>query len=180
MTGWAGCYGWFRSFENELDLVASFDDAADRLNLEWKGCGAAKSTWHRVWTTKRWTEDLLNQLGCLVDEVVKATTTGFDFRNFQRAVRACIEHRLPLITELTPAGISDGNAWRIQAHCQDCRFELPGGVECKCPECGRFGYPVEERKRKVLGLRPYMLLSQIIGIDNTATLLDIYAKQRDG
>ena len=175
---WAGCYGWFRATEGELDLIADFETAADRVELDWSEFGNATQAWHRVWQTKQWQGEQLDQLNRLVRAVPEQAADNIDFANFQLAVEACTKQSLPLFTELVPAGHSDGNQWKVFAHCQICRMELEGGHECKCPECGRIGFPIEEKSRKVLGLRPYMLLTHIIGADKTADLLDAYADAR--
>lgn len=88
---------------------------------------------------------------------------------FRNALRRCAEHGLVMHVELVPAGHANGSTWTIAPHCPDCKYALRSTSQNKrpCPVCGRFGNPQNARKYKVLGIRPYSLLSRVIGKQKT-------------
>lgn len=71
---------------------------------------------------------------------------------------------LNLWIEPVPAGSSDGQAWLLPAHCRCCGAEWSTqAVGGTCPACGRSGSYQAPRRLKVLGLRPFLQLSQVLG-----------------
>jgi hypothetical protein len=158
---WAGCFGWFRSEQNGVDLP--------RL--------LTKEAWHKLWRTEVWQGE---DLQTLRESVSRFTTTQisdhFEFSDFMSVVECCSRLGLRLETELVPRGHSDGLLWTIEPHCRSCRCEMQI-VDTACPVCGIQGGPRRVRPRKVLGLRPYLLLKEIIGMDATNELLRRF---RDG
>lgn len=80
------------------------------------------------------------------------------------ALELAEQRGLELWIEPVPAGSSDGQAWTLPAHCRCCGAEWPtqalGG---SCPACARGGSYQAPRRLKVLGLRPFLQLSQVLG-----------------
>ncbi len=178
---WAGCYGWVRSQSESCNLVDAFERAMDNRQFEFaSNFNHATHVWFRLWQTNCWAGDQLVGLNRILWSVRAnlGSADGFsDLANLHSAAQACLDKSLVLETELIPAGYSDGLHWRIESHCSRCRCELPDDAR-KCGECGREGLAVSATKRKVLGLRPYMLLKDILGIKETENLLAQFRKMK--
>ena len=172
---WAGCYGWFRSEEGDMNLIDMFEQVSRSTGSTIFADGNPARVWFRIWQNQVWSGKQLAELNRFCSTLPSADSLSFDFQNFVRAIQACQENRLELVTELIPSGESDGNQWTIRAHCLDCQCEMADDAR-RCGECGRIGHPVSANRRKVLGLRPYMLLKEIIGIEQTGELLDLLRK----
>ena len=171
---WAGCYGWFFSAAENVNWIERFQ-AATELDLPL--LPESKRVWFRVWQRHEWHGPALQCLDDLL-MAIPEVDVWTEMRFFQQAVKACTENELVLETELVPTGMSDGLNWTIEPCCSICRCELPGNSRA-CEECGHRGSPVPQQKKKVLGLRPYMRLTDLIGPDETQRLLDGYhLKQR--
>lgn len=96
-----------------------------------------------------------------------------DLRQMILGMEKCIEHRLSFHAELVPTGHSDGIHWWLHAHCGRCKKAWTQSQrECTC--CGSKGRYQNEIKLKVLGLRPYLRLAEIIGSQPTEQLLADY------
>jgi len=96
---------------------------------------------------------------------------------------AALEHAklsgLKLWVEPVPAGWSDGHTWSLPEFCRSCGTEWLGhpgsGV---CANCGHTGSYQAPRKLKVLGLRPYLQLSQTVGVTAAEQLQREYEATR--
>jgi hypothetical protein len=97
--------------------------------------------------------------------------TTRDSRQFLQAIRRCRRHELSLHVELVPAGFSDGLHWRLQPHCQVCKQTWLDPLQ-SCLICGADGKYQNEIKLKVLGLRPYLKLAEMIGLAETKRILE--------
>ena len=93
-----------------------------------------------------------------------------DLIRFRDAVRTCRSHGLRLHVELIPAGNSDGMRWTLFRHCGVCKSTTDHKAT-NCEVCGAFGYQQNEIKLKVLGIRPYLKLASIFGLEATENLL---------
>jgi hypothetical protein len=100
-----------------------------------------------------------------------------DLQQMLDGMRRAMEFKLPFYVELVPAGFSDGVSWTIQPHCGRCRQSLVRSRK-QCPFCGPAGSYQNEIKLKVLGIRPYLLVKQIVGVEQTEKLLAEYACQK--
>ena len=80
---------------------------------------------------------------------------------------------LPFHCQLMPAGHSDGVNWVIESQCLKC-----GSVRSAspCPVCADQAKPTNARTMKVLGLRPYLKLSTIVGEAGVVQLLERFQK----
>ena len=172
---WAGCYGWMKSKTDSLDLVNEFDSIADET---FASLPRANRNWYRVWQVQHWANSelaILSQIfRSLPDETVSQSD---DLADLCDAIAICVAHQLVLETELLPAGSSDGNQWTLEAHCSVCKKE---SKESKgtCQECGMKGTWKPDTRRRVLGLRPYMILKDIIGWEQTEQLLKEFNNSR--
>ena len=168
----AGCYGWFFSAIESVELIKEFQFAADDDESVLQKFPRSQRAWFRIWQLSRWQGDELENLADVFRLLPSAVFAQHpDLENFCRAINRCQEKELQLVTELVPAGVSDGIHWTIEPHCSNCRCEMSGAAE-RCNECGFHSRPIPTRKRKVLGLRPYMLLKSIFGLERVSELLD--------
>ena len=192
---WAGCYGWLpatsgfqfdvteEAFESRRlpdqgerdELVVMLDKAVDELGISQSADAIFKRSsprWYGIWCTNKFEAEKLKFLHELFTHVAQQfETCPADLDHFVAALRRCVEHELVLHAELVPPGFSDGRTWQLSAYCPDCKCEMGGKGQQKCPACGRYGHPHEIRKSKVLGLRPYVLLNGVIGQSKTIELL---------
>lgn len=65
--------------------------------------------------------------------------------------------------ETIPTGWSDGQTWSLPDYCLACGGVWLGSGSSPCSNCGRSGTYQAARRLKVLGLRPYLQLSQVLG-----------------
>jgi hypothetical protein len=137
---------------------------------------AANKNWFRIWQIQRWDGNRLKTLNSLLTELT--STDNADFEDLIDAVKTCLQNDLILETELIPSGHSDGIKWTLAAHCKLCKFETETSFK-DCPQCGGKGTWVASSNRKVLGLRPYMILKDIIGSEGTQRLLDEFKNNRN-
>ena len=168
----AGCYGWFFSKDENDDLIQEFQVARDRNPSDFESFPRTNRSWFGVWKNTRWSGTRLADLRTAMNNLpAKILLDHADFGSFINAVESCLDHSLTLETELVPAGYSDGVHWQIEPHCSVCRYEMK--VDDKlCHECGEKSPPAPGKRRKVLGLRPYMLLRAIFGVEHTARILE--------
>jgi hypothetical protein len=98
-----------------------------------------------------------------------------DLLRFIDALNLAVQHDLPLHVELVPRGHSDGQTWTLARHCERCRLSIPPSETAwrSCPACGN-QQSAPERKLKVLGLRPYVSLARVLGLERTKTFLEKY------
>lgn len=156
---WAGCYGWFRSEFSSVNYINSFQKAS--------------ANWYKVWQTNTWENSelvILQKILLNIENIANDPALC----ELNTAVAACLENELTLETELVPGGDSDGLHWTINSHCPTCKFELPES-QLRCDGCGRQGTPNRAVKRKVLGLRPYVKLTRLLGVEKTEKLLADHA-----
>ena len=164
----AGCYGILRSSYLNCDWISRFEkSSADRSAFTKSTDYSIRRLWFKVWQRNCWSGKPLSHLNKLVKSISMEVNSTLEMRDFIRATHQCVEFDMTLETELIPAGYSDGLNWKIEPHCSNCRNEVSEN-QC-CSECGsRQIHPA--MKKKVLGLRPYMLLKAIVGKEHADTL----------
>lgn len=110
-----------------------------------------------------------------------ASTTPISLTRMARALRTCVQNRLTMFVELVPRGESKNGVWTQVAHCPTCKHELEADIaqEQTCPACGRVGNPHGIHKGKVLGLRPYVRLSSVLGEAATIQLMENFNPTTD-
>jgi hypothetical protein len=195
--GWAGCFGLVPLWENEQfswrDSIVQIADQVitDRgLTDRFYHCFAhTRPAWYGMWINERLSLEQcavardtireilarLKLIACPAQDV-----RGAEFGSHQGLVEllngltAAVNHSLELHVGYAVAGVSDGTFWRLSAHCGRCHFPTNSD---QCPCCGASGTKIEARKRRVLGRRPYLRLSQIVG-PSLAELLAENAKRR--
>lgn len=138
--------------------------------------------WYGLWANRRVSQLQLQVLEPVMDRILADLLDGLpenspqnirltDLSRFVTAVSRCSKYLLPLVVDWVPAGYSDGLTWTIPEHCGYCR--MPTGVDAQknCSACGQPGNKRQQIKQKVLGIRPYLLLSTILGREQTGEFL---------
>ena len=161
------------------DLIQLINRAAQRANLKSAIARTFSETtpiWFALWQSTVLNSDQLAILDLLIQDVIKhlkqlETNLSFqDLVRFADAISICRQHSFPLHAELVPAGHSDGLHWTIGRHCGRCKNSLMP-TRKQCPACGERGNQRNEIKLKVLGIRPYLNLSQVYGREATQQFL---------
>lgn len=190
---WAGCYGILPTHRFDFDRLlsghpqteptddeASFDlvkrlqqiaIANDLQAFVKENFGPGNIVWHQLWRNKILSVKKVAAAKLLFDQVrdsMPKNSMPISLVSFCNALAVCCENDFPLHTELVPAGFSDSQSWALNASCPVCSYE-PAEIkkQQKCLGCGRVGGISAGPKFKVLGLRPYVHLSGIVGPDQT-------------
>ena len=165
---WAGCFGWFFSQRTKGNWIEKFEEAAE---CDLSALPEASRIWFRVWQIREWNELRLVQLLGLLDQILGDPCDDNEMLQFHAAVKTSLDHGIPLETELVPRGNSDGVSWTTEPRCSKCSCEMEPDSR-SCDECGERGSPLPAQKKKVLGLRPYMLLKDLVGEAATLALIE--------
>ena len=169
VNGWVGCFGIVRI--ESSGFVEDFEAAIDQLELGDEleaNFVSTKPRWFGVWMDGVFQR---NQLRLLLD-VLESLSLSSEWELFRKAVQLCQDNQLELHAEYFPAGVSDGQHWRWDAHCDRCRAPVNSTTICEC--CGRKKVEQVAKKRKVLGLRPYMKLLYVLGEQKCEQLVREY------
>ncbi len=197
-TSWAGCYGmlpldlgWVsssnpRKLKSDHSLIAInpahdlailCDNAIEKLNIKQDLQAIFQETTPQL--NGMFTDHVFNParsaFAARVLHAVEFPATAPEqnriaYSHLISALEKC-EERLPVHIEIVPAGFSDGSSWTIRSHCSRCRSSEPQTHSGLCPVCHLRGGRQSEIRSKVLGLRPYMLLHQVLGLEKTQELL---------
>jgi hypothetical protein len=93
-----------------------------------------------------------------------------EFSAWITALELAQQNQLRMHLEFVPAGVSDGVNWDLPASCGACNAHRSSRIH-PCSICGTEGMWREGRRRKVLGLRPYLKLVDIVGREKTEQLV---------
>ncbi len=176
---WAGCYGWLpadsswnlpraepgpgeKRLKIEEDLPPILESIILRnlrkaFELEF-GPG---NPWYGLWRPRILNSGQLQVLKSALELAIELTQDAAPVRHLLDASERCLRFEIELHVELVPPGYSDGSTWVVFAHCPDCKCVVASRQECQ--GCRRKGSFADERKFKVLGYRPYLLLAQVLG-----------------
>lgn len=99
-------------------------------------------------------------LALLADQFSHATA---EYQELTAALQHASVNKLKVWIESVPAGWSDGQLWRLPAHCSGCGATWTGSAGGRCVECGAESSFQAERRLKVLGLRPFVQLTEVLG-----------------
>ena len=188
--GFAGCFGLvqiadlpeiLRKTEQAAirgDLHSQFQQAFHRRAAEDDRLSAAE-LWYGLWIERVVPPAVAEVLRLFVEEFRDGAQ---EWESFYVSLERCIQHNLDLHVELFPSGVSDGQSWRLDPHCATCKspWDEDGDRTAKkvCPVCGEQWVQQAEKKRKVLGIRPYMQLQHIFGEEKCEELRSRYLDRR--
>ncbi len=165
----AGCHGWLRPIDDQPWSRHIEDTLHEslRLNIE-QHFLPTRPVWYGLWARGELNSRQLSILHQVFSCLDKSDVGRYEeVTALCRAIDVCLAHGQLLDVELIPAGHSDGLTWTIQPHCDRCKAAF-GTEQSGCRVCGKAGRGHPEIKRKVLGLRPWVDLSQVIGSDCSA------------
>ncbi len=182
-TAWAGCHGWLpvdpswdldetsRAAPTET-LIDCAEFAVQRLPDGLSVRTLTSPAWYGMWIDGPISGQRLNGIEFVLARLVEneACASSRFLPHLLDAVRRCANDGMTLHVDLVPPGHSDGNVWKIDACCANCCGpveSLSGGAERVCSICNQVAGITTSRRAKVLGMRPYLLLSKILGIDRT-------------
>ncbi len=169
-NGWVGCFG-IAKVEQQA-LVDAFEQAVSKskkLSEFSESFSSTQPKWFGVWM-----ESVLSGDQCeTLHDIFGTLELDPDWREFRIALECCAKNELELHVEYFPPGVSDGQIWRWVESCDRCRFELEQEYR-ECPCCGRAVVMQSQKRRKVLGLRPYMKLKYVLGEQESERLIDDY------
>ncbi|MFM7562426.1 MAG: hypothetical protein ACKO81_05245 [Planctomycetota bacterium] len=131
--------------------------------------------WHLAWQGPSLDSDRLK----LAIRILDFSAERFPHAAFEYSeLRAGLEHAdrqaMNVWIEPVPIGWSDGQTWQLPAHCQICGAIWRGSGAGICSSCRSASSYQAERRLKVLGLRPFVQLSSVLGSESAQTLFTNY------
>ena len=194
----AGCFGWLtfgtpaesgsnpflklmrcqsNSPNADFSVVEKFQRAAaSRIDAIQQQFLPTSPLWFGVWSAGILSGPKLELVEKIIGDV-ELESTGW--HRLCHAIRRCRENDLALHTELVPAGFSEGGVWTLQACCAHCGIGRDDSLESVCPCCDSKNRPLRSRRSKVLGLRPYLDLVNIVGEANFQQLISRFRERAD-
>ena len=202
VEGCAGCFGIVKIVD-QAEIVQQVERAVSARELysqlrqvfplgaesEFEAESESRSSpaalWYGLWINRVITPAAA---GVLLPLVENLRNRSAEWESFCISVQQCYAHNLELHVELYPRGVSDGRHWRLDPHCANCKAlwndetlwndegdGRRGNQAGKaCQVCGKQWVERAEKKRKVLGIRPYMRLEHIFGNEKCEALRERY------
>lgn len=189
-SDWAGCFGLIRLDQGfngaELESVIERSGLRSQIRDHYL---PTDPQWFGLWTEREFFGQRLFIMNQLLDVFSASDTWGQsrtddwvqpnkDWDQLRVATERCLQHSLEIHIEYFPSGVSDGQKWTLNAHCSRCKSEsVDEGTTCKV--CGQLKQKGNPKKRKVLGLRPYMKMEFIVGRDKSDQLVNDYLRWKE-
>ncbi len=173
-SGLAGCFGLLAL---KPDVTARVDDAIERAGI--------KSAINELFlpTTPRWyglfAQQILDAPRITVLQQVFAAMSeslSLEKLEFQTALELALRASISLHMRCYPAGESEPDGWRLQAHCGRCKAPMAERAR-QCGVCGLLAHAEPRRQRKTRGIRPFVPLARFLGAQGAQ---DFQAKYADG
>lgn len=179
-----------KGFFNRYDVPRLFEQIVKKHDMlgeasQWNW--QSQSLWVSMWrdqerTITQWDfiarilrlalEEVQNGGSSAANQSDDRYTDGFvmDLSQLLAAVRQCRMSNLAMHTELVPSGFSDGTRWTIDPHCQICKTRWFDPTQ-PCHTCQSRGGYQNEIKLRVLGIRPYLRIAEIVGLERAKKLI---------
>ena len=144
-------------------LVDAFEEAINSIDLP-NPFPKTSPAWFGVWSRTSFSNAELKFLAKVCSLV---RCDSLSWRRLATAIERAYRNDMKFLCTLMPPGNSDGANWVIEPQCRNCgaaRHATP------CQVCGNDSAPCRSRTMKVLGLRPYLKLSTIVGEEGVARL----------
>lgn len=192
----ASCFGWLQAMDvrpgqesqDQTKIVTQWSaaiqsrlESAQGLLNDWERLfPVTKTKWYGIVAgsplSARQIELLLKVLS-IADSADALLGIPGEWQQFLQAMDRAWQGKLPLHLEWINAGISDGLNWSLPSFCPGCKAPRPE-AQASCYECDNRRHPEPERRRKVLGMRPYVDLRRVLGDLQAYKLHSQYLKSR--
>jgi len=192
--GWAGCFGLVKIVDlpailQQVERTAAardfYSQVQHRSDFGFKpgsktGAGSKSKgprhlgperLWYGLWVNQIVTPAATEILRWFLDDL---RDRSGEWESLCLAVERCVQHKMDLHIELHPTGVSDGQKWSLDPHCATCKAPRVAESGDACRVCGKELIEQAEKKRKVLGIRPYMHLEYIFGKQKCEELRERY------
>jgi hypothetical protein len=171
----AGCFGWLAADGNIAAWHQAVEDgwpASPDLTSAIAGNIPTQPRWYSLWINRAIAGKQLELVARLFRAIGREGLPAIRgaAQHFVAVLETCHRNGLTLDVELVPAGFSDGLVWTIGRHCDRCRAPKRSG-SIACSVCRKRGGGHPEVKKRVLGLRPWVPLSRVVGQTGEATFL---------
>lgn len=174
--GWVGCFGIATTQDNEIQSnVQQRLDQPELSDAFVNHFRFPQPSWYGIWAARVLKAKQLQTLHKILEPIEFADVS---WQQFRQAVYLCLQNQLDLHLDYFPSGHSDGIRWKLDRHCEYCKSPRPdSGIQCQ--ECQRMYVAQSAKKRKVLGIRPYMRLEQILGQATCEALVCRYLRWKE-
>lgn len=178
---WAGCYGMFQFDAALIDIV---EKSKSNFDLS-ENFHSTQPVWYGLWIDQVFSEEQLKVLAELLSSIDRKELVSRiqgepnwirSWTHFVNAVNQSCKNNLELHVELFPEGESDGSTWKLERHCENCKSTLLSNDSCQT--CGCKANSKNMKKRKVLGLRPYMKMEFVLGAQDAQERLTAYLEEK--
>lgn len=161
---WAEQLDWLdQKITAELGHLVALDELARPLN------------WQRAWQGRSLDSDRLKLAIRILDlSVQRFSHATFEHSELKAGMEHALRQAMKVWIEPVPTGWSDGQTWQLPAHCQSCGAIWRGPAGGICSVCRSVSSYQAERRLKVLGLRPFVRLSNVLGSEAAKTLFADY------
>lgn len=165
---WAGCFGM-------VPLPGSMDELERRLaSLPPElGFGMSPPIWPRLWIQSPIEPTRAGVLAALL-LAGGFQDLGVGFEELRLGLMTAAVEHLPAHVVAFPPGRAEQGWWRLVLHCPQCKSPWGEQGNRRCDVCGYRGPPAPDKKRRVRGRRPYVLLERLLGVAAAAELLRKY------
>jgi hypothetical protein len=188
LNRWAACTGLLPLVvpEESLPLTRAAwvkrRQEIERRAAATEGGEAHDCSWTRVWSGPALSPaQVVSARRLLLAASDLKVEHAWEYEELIAALDHAEQRGMSLWMEPVPAGWSDGQSWSLPDHCRFCGAEWLGcSLGGPCSSCGNTGGHQATRKLKVLGLRPYLQLSQVLGETAARQLQREYELQREG
>jgi hypothetical protein len=118
--------------------------------------------WHALWLEERLDAAGLAAQRKVLSKLLETGGEPLGLADYLAAIDVALEHQLPLIARLHPAGRCEGRNWYVAAHCGRCKASWPEQRRQQCRVCGIVGGRQTEQRKRRMGTRPYRRLSEFL------------------
>lgn len=188
--GWAGCFGCLTANSgpadkgecwNALEQLSACQQEFNWLPLAEQGGLVTTPRWFGLWAQSPLPDAGRDLLDSLIARWQRQSSWPAPARrqweHLAQALNLARRHDLAIMVSSVPAGYSDGVLWTVPAHCSACRAPRQKADRwCSC--CSQVVAVIPERRRKVLGLRPYLDLVSILGTREAQDAYDRFQTAR--
>ncbi len=169
---WAGCYGLLPLTLSTPELESRLAGISAILDRE-----QAPPVWAKLWMHSPLEPEQAEQIARLFT-ACGFSELGDEFEELRRGLTAAANWKTPIHVVAYPPGRAEDGWWRLARHCPRCKSVWTASDQRRCEVCGYRGPPAPDKKRRVRGRRPYVLLQRLMGETAVRDLLRQYEDGR--